>query len=212
VQVVKSRDQLTDLAQLHLRHDRDMLGLLRQAGGVTYQDMQQAAIVPAYADLPAAKGEAGEKPEMKWSVNAAGRGLYSVTSTQARVYTGHASQFEEATAGQVRIVSPEFVAMTVTALDNREMILVTACGRCENTGMQFSEDRRTVGRNWGQAPVRIEPVEGRLALPAGRWKCDALAPDGSLRQSVPISYEAGRGVLHLAPEYATMWYLLRRGE
>ena len=88
-------------------------------------------------------------------------------------------------------------------------MLITACGRCENTGMQFSPDRRTVGRNWGHAPVQIEAVRGSLVVPDGKWICHALAPDGSPKQQVPISYENGRGTLTLSPEYGTMWYLLQ---
>lgn len=212
VQIAKPSDQLAHLAQLHLQHDRGMLDLLRQAGGVSHRDMLRGEIVASYTKLPPTEAGAGDTPEMTWSVDAAGQGLYSVTSDPTQVYTGHASRFEQGTAGRVRIVSPALVAMTVTALDDTDWVLVTACGRCENTGMQFSEDRRTVGRNWGQAPVRIEPVAGRLVLPPGRWTCHALAPDGAPKQRVPVTYEDDRGILQLSPRYATVWYLLRRGE
>jgi hypothetical protein len=76
--------------------------------------------------------------------------------------------------------------------------------------MAFTPDRRTVGRNWGKAPVRIEAVTGSVVLPEGQWTCHALAPDGSPKQKVPIAYENDRGTLTLAPEYATMWYLVER--
>ncbi|MCX5636566.1 MAG: hypothetical protein NTX52_02585, partial [Planctomycetota bacterium] len=89
-------------------------------------------------------------------------------------------------------------------------ILVAACGRCENVGMKFSEDRRTVGRNWGGPPVQIEAVEGSLVLPGGRWICQPLGPDGRPTLEVPVSYKDGQGVLHLSPQYKTMWYLLTR--
>ena len=74
--------------------------------------------------------------------------------------------------------------------------------------MQFSPDRRTVGRNWGKAPVQIEAVRGSVVMPDGKWVCHALAPDGSPKQAVPISYESGRGTLALSLEHGTMWYLL----
>jgi hypothetical protein len=124
------------------------------------------------------------------------------------VYTGHAQRFEGATDGRIRIASPDFVALTITPLRAGKAVLITACGRCENAGMQFSPDRRTVGRNWGRAPVQIEAVRGSLVVPDGKWTCYALAPDGSRKQQVPISYENGRGTLSLSPEYGTMWYLL----
>ena len=76
--------------------------------------------------------------------------------------------------------------------------------------MQFSQDRRTVGRNWGRAPAQIEAVRGAVVVPDGRWTCHALAPDGASKQQVPIIYESGRGTLTLSPEYGTMWYLLQR--
>ncbi|MEA3368174.1 MAG: hypothetical protein U9R68_08685, partial [Planctomycetota bacterium] len=104
----------------------------------------------------------------------------------------------------------------VTALDGRPLeasrsVLVAACGRAENTGMVFSKDRRTVGRNWGQPPVRIEPVEGAVELPRGKWTCRALNPDGTRGGEVPVEAAAGgRPRLGLDPKHATMWYLLER--
>ena len=76
--------------------------------------------------------------------------------------------------------------------------------------MQFSPDRRTVGRNWGTAPAQIEAVRGSMVLPQGQWTCHALAPDGSPKTLVPITYADGQGTLTLSPEYGTMWYLLEQ--
>ena len=72
--------------------------------------------------------------------------------------------------------------------------------------MKFSDDRQTVGRNWGESPVQIETVTGTMALPAGQWKCEALGPDGMPTSQVPVK----EGVLKLSLEYRTMWYLLTR--
>ena len=78
--------------------------------------------------------------------------------------------------------------------------------------MQFSEDRRTVGRNWGHGPVRIETVQGDLRLPEGKWSCHALAPDGSVKQEVMVFHRDGQSFLQMSPKYETMWYLLERQE
>ena len=108
--------------------------------------------------------------------------------------------------------------LTMTALDSRSLarsdrILITLCGRCENTGMKFSADRRTVGRNWGGAPVRIEALAHKgLPLPGDRarnLKCFALLPDGSRGREVPISGKGDQWV-DLDPKHKTMWYLLVR--
>lgn len=202
--------QLPVMVELHLRHDRNMFGVLSDTGGITWEDMLRSRISPNYtgARLPIL-GPDAQSTDLKWSVDGDGRGIYQATSPQAQVYTGHAGRFEEATDGKIRVTSPDFVALTVTPLDDAtKEFLVSASGRCENTGMKFSPDRRTVGRNWGQGPARIEAVRGRMILPEGKWTCRALAPDGSPRQNVPVTHENGRGVLTLSPEYGTMWYLL----
>jgi len=108
--------------------------------------------------------------------------------------------------------------LTVTALDSlplarSDKMLITLCGRCENTGMKFSKDRRTVGRNWGRAPVQIEArSHGGLLLP-GQWprklKCYVLAPDGSRREDVIVDGKGDEWV-DLDPKHKTMWYLLMR--
>jgi len=212
VRVTEGGDPVAQLADLHLQHGRDMLGVLTHAGqGFTRESMLERVCLPSYTHRPVAMGAVGQgRTELRWSVKEDAHGLYQATASQAQVYTGHAGRFATATDGQVRIQSPEFVALTVTPLDSGNTILVTACGRVENTGMQFSTDRRTVGRNWGEAPVRIETVRGKVTLPNGRWTCHALAPDGSPKQRVPLAQENGRPVLSLSPEYGTMWYLLQR--
>jgi hypothetical protein len=142
-------------------------------------------------------------PKMEWKA-----GDFRVLGQGAKVSVG----------SHVNHEGKSFTAITETALDGQPLekskaILVTACGRCENTGMQFSADRRSVGRNWGKAPVGIEPVELTLVLPSGAWKCVALAPDGTARSEVSLSRnENGQPVLKLSGEYKTLWYLLTPAE
>ena len=114
----------------------------------------------------------------------------------------------------IEVARPDFAAVTVTALDGRPLaeskkILIAACGKCENTDMKFSADRQTVGREWGKAPVRIEPVDGRVVLPAGAWTCRALRPDGTPAGDVPVAKdEKGAPLVRLSAEHKTMWYLV----
>ena len=154
------------------------------------------------------------RPKLRWSVED-GKGIFLGRAKGVLVCTGYAGRFANATNNEISIAGPEFAAVTVTTLDKKpfeesKKILITTCGRCENTGMKFSEDRRTVGRNWGEAPVRIEPVEGEVVLPKGRWKCEALRPDGMPKGQVPVSYSSGKGIVQLSPRNETIWYLLRR--
>ena len=213
ISFTKSMDIVTGLAKLHLKHDRNMFGLLAEKGEITWQDLlkkQMVSVIAGYGGL----GRSDETSKLDWSVEN-DKGMYSARSQGAWVYTGHSERFEKATNGQLSVTKPEFAAVMVTPLHKAPLnqsrkILVTACGRCENTGMKFSEDRRTVGRNWGGPPVQIEPVEGTLVLPKGQWICNALGPDGLPKHKAAISYQNGQGILKLEPKYQTMWYLLTR--
>jgi len=158
---------------------------------------------------------ADSETRLDWTVDDKGRGLYLAEGPGAWALSGHAERVKTATGGLVEIETPGFVAVTVSTLDgadlyNSRKVLVTACGRCENVGMKFSPDRRTVGRQWGVAPVQIETVKGRFRLPRGRWKCRALGPDGVPTADVPVARDANGEFFEISGRYKTMWYLLSR--
>jgi hypothetical protein len=209
-------DILPTLAKLHLEYDRDMLRALGGQPETTRREMLKIQLVPAIGKRDGHRDVFGPAAKLEWSVED-DKGFYYARGRCALVYIGHAVRFEKATAGQVSIINPNFVAMAVTSLDGKpwvslqesRRILVTACGRCENTGMKFSQERRTVGTSWGAPPVQIETVEASLQLD-GRWKCEALGPDGLPKQDVVVYYEGEQSLLKLLPEYKTMWYLLTR--
>ncbi len=93
-------------------------------------------------------------------------------------------------------------------LPQKRKFLITAIGRCENTGMIFSADRTTVGTNWGYAPVQIEPVGATIKFSFQGLRCYALRPDGTIKCTVPTRIENGQTIIELSPAYQTMWYLI----
>jgi len=207
---------LDEIAGLHLRHDRDMLAAVGERMELTWQHLLASRLAAAI------EGHTGTVPDddvehppaLTWQAKD-GRGLFAASARGARVLVGHRG----AAANGIVLNGPEFAAVTMTALDGRPLeesqkILIAACGRCENTGMQFSDDRRTVGRNWGKAPVRIEAASAAVTLPPGRWTCQALAPDGTPKADVPVraapADKSSGPTLDLAPKHATMWYLATR--
>jgi len=202
---------LVSLERLHRKYDRNLAQMLAGEAEISWRDMLGMAVSLSFDRRKESKRVRPDvSPAMiEWIVED-GRGLYHVQGN-AGVLIGRTSRFEQATDEDIRISDPSFAVLTYTPLDGMPVgsgskILITACGRCENAGMKFSEDRRTVGRNWGGPPVQIETVTGTVAIPEGQWKCEALGPDGIPKREVPIS----NGVLKLSPEYETMWYLLTR--
>ena len=163
-------------------------------------------------------GRASVKASMEWDV-IDHQGLYLIRNDTCCILTGHCRRFSKITTPLTsQIDKPDFAAITVVSLDGKPLspqsrkILITACGRCENTGMVFAEDRRTVGRNWGKAPVQIEPVEGLIQLPSFSGNtpmtCKVLSPNGTIKEQFTIK----NGLIPLKAEYGTMWYLIERAE
>jgi len=212
ISLTESSDIFTELAKLHLKYDRNMFTLLAEKAKITWQDLLKKQIVSAIA-AHGGQGGFDETSTLNWSVEN-GKGLYSARSQGAWVSTGHTERFKKAANVKISLNKPEYAAVTVTPLDKRPInqsrkILVTACGRCENTAMKFSDDRRTVGRNWGGPPVQIEAVEGTLSL-NGRWTCQPLGPDGTPKPGLVVFQEGGQSFITLSPQCETMWYLLTR--
>jgi hypothetical protein len=213
VSLRRSPDLATDLAKLHAEHDRDMWDLV---SAISRRPDQTALNQRIYLSLKNVAGDAVVRPlqsSLTWSVVDA-EGVY-MAGGGAGVLAGHTSRFDQVSDGYASINGPEYAVITATPLDGvpwpqSSKILITACGRCENTGMKFSKDRRTVGREWGRAPVQIETVEGTVMIPVGRWRCRALRPDGTVKMDVPVRTAGEINYVDMSPKYATMWYLLTR--
>ena len=199
-------DLVSKLARLHLKHDRNMMNVVSDVCGTTRQGILSNRLFVCLKPPPGIGYNPPSRTSLKWSVEN-GRGLYYVGSG-AGVLVGDTSRFE-----RCQIDDPAFAVITATPLDGlpwpqSSKILITACGRCENVGMEFSKDRRTVGRKWGHGPVQIETVKGTVEIARGNWTAQALGPDGLAKADVPIRSEGDRNFLEMSPKYKTMWYLL----
>jgi len=200
-------DPLTAFARLALRRGRSMRNVVASDFKTTWGEMLSRRVYVSTGAKPAAPKRPGRP--IAWSVRN-GRGRFLARGERAIVETGWAKA-----QGQAQ---PTFRAVAAASLDGKPLVssrkvLIAACGRCENTGMKFSADRRTVGRNWGTAPVRIEPVDHDLHL--GGWAgtpaiLQPLGPDGEPKGG-PVNVSlTGACILRLAAKHQTMWYLLTR--
>jgi hypothetical protein len=154
--------------------------------------------------------------KIDWNTLNANKGAYFTESGGTMALAGSADSFTKTTNGLLQIISPAQASITITPLDNKQIfqsskILITTCGRCENTDMKFSDDRRTVGTNWGKGPVQIETVEGTIDLSkllkeTNKVKIFALNPNGTKKTEVPVT----NSKIELSSKYGTMWYLITR--
>ncbi len=222
-------DVLGELAAVHMQHGRDMVGAMGRKTKVSRQDMVRARVAVSLVGKPQLE-RTGPKQWgiLRWSEESRRDGIvtafsyYMALNPRASVWVGYLHQSRigiDTSVAHSPGGEPPFVVTTVTPLDGKLLedsrkILVVSCGRSENTDMRFSKDRRTVGRNWGKPPVRIETVRTTLSA---SWlldkglRCYLLSPDGlPIREEGLLRSSSGSQTLELHPEHKTMWYLLTR--
>ncbi len=90
-------------------------------------------------------------------------------------------------------------------------LLLAACGRCENTGMGWNEDRTSVGDRWGTAPCRIEVVKGMVIIEGDPLRqVISLDGRGQKLEELPLrSTEKGTSFT-IGDGPPTLWYELCR--
>jgi hypothetical protein len=89
--------------------------------------------------------------------------------------------------------------------------IVVASALAENTNQHWQDEKRTrLGTQWGDAPSRIEVVQGevQLPVPAARVSAFALDAHGKRGATISVTEKDGHAVLHLgeAPSAETIWY------
>ena len=151
---------------------------------------------------------------MDWGTEAS-QGLYRVASKRARVLVGAADLFDRRSGDLLSLEGNEHVSVVWVSLDGLPLdqshgLLLTLCGRCENTGMVFSEDRRTVGRQWGTGPTTIEAFNGMITLPAGVWRAWALDGRGAKAREIEVADTEQGPQAQLSSKAKTMWYWFER--
>ncbi|MDD4870595.1 MAG: carbohydrate binding domain-containing protein [Kiritimatiellae bacterium] len=211
-------DPVTQLAKLHMKFDRDSLAALQELmkDCDTNLTLRAQLKIDLNGKGQTIEGKSATDPELSWTTNEEGHGTFYAAGSAGKVLISHGMIDGPVNMNGLEITAPTFAALTMTSLDNQffeksKAILIAGCGRCENKGMIFSSDRRTVGRNWGTAPVEIEPVTGKVPLPAGNWTCSALNPDGTRGNEVKLGKdENGKTMLALSPDHKTMWYLVEK--
>ncbi|MFO8006854.1 MAG: carbohydrate binding domain-containing protein [Candidatus Brocadiia bacterium] len=106
-----------------------------------------------------------------------------------------------------------FAVVMLNAVDGQALgepgrYLLSAVSRYANPGMQWNDQRNSVGTQWGRGPTRCEGVPMRFGVRTGRQvTVYPLNPDGTRRQPLEVGRgEAGVAFVDLGPEQRTLWY------
>jgi hypothetical protein len=125
--------------------------------------------------------------QLVWHADTNQAGLVTIDSPRSQGLVGFVKANNQHVSNLSSDVKNDFCAIIVNSLESKPIssagkLLLTACGRVENSGMQWDAQRTRVMR-LGQSPTLIEPVTGTITLRNLKraTKVSAIALDGSGR-------------------------------
>jgi hypothetical protein len=153
------------------------------------QPWDQSLVLEKKGGVTADTGEAGRSWQERW-------GWIDTPRTKA-VY-GFLGQ-----AGRIRLhgleleVKTDFATIALSSLTNEpleqsDIILLTAVGRCDNTAAVYNE-AHTLQNSFGRPPVLIEAIVAKIYLKTNRenLKLLVISEHGELVTRLPVKYEDG---------------------
>lgn len=178
------------------------------------------------SEVAAAKGPVAWRSSggvLTWSADGAKTGLYTAAGERSVAVVGFAAgKPQKVGPVEVAIQSPAFAAVTLSSLDGQPLaeskrILITACGRTENTGQVWNAGRTSVADQWGRGPTLTEPVRASITLKrtapvaGGAGSATLIALDGAGKPAtkLPVALAGEKAVqFNLGDTPATLWYVL----
>ncbi|MFO0870829.1 MAG: carbohydrate binding domain-containing protein [Pirellulales bacterium] len=221
-------DLLTDHGQAWRLVDAETAGvpareaLTRRIGWQTSpSDRTAPASSRSAAAVPSAPQLANTpETDVVWDTSRPQRGVVTVNTPRSKLVMGYVDG-RSFTLGEIRVTPGstfhDWCTLALTRLDpgsweqpGRALITVTATA--ENADMHWTDaTHRSVGRQWGKAPSRIEVVPALVEWPVAAERIVAWALDERGQPTTRIEVTdagPGRSRLTLGPPAKTLWYLV----
>ncbi len=152
---------------------------------------------------------------LKW-IREKGRERYIADGPAVKVICGRTEGRIDLEGVSIEVSRPASATLVLVAKDRSPIgkarsLLLVACGRCENSGMEWNADRSSVADRWGTAPSRIEPVRARIRI-AGDPVGKVHSLDGRGQEEAEVKVEEGGGAssFTIGEGPPTLWYEVRR--
>jgi hypothetical protein len=184
-----------------------------------FSGAQRSLAFTGYASIASPAGAPGKMPylsetgELAWGDNG-GRTVTIDTSRSKAVigalrgysFDAHGVTFDFRNGNDWSVVAAHLVKGN--SFSSNATVLITALSKEENTDQKWTDDKKkSVGKNWGKAPVLVEGVEAVIRIPASRAKVKAWILDerGNRVREIPVKGDSSAEI-GIASSYHTLWY------
>jgi hypothetical protein len=159
---------------------------------------------------------ANSAPVFDWRTDTPESALVTVKSPTAKAVVGFLGGQWVDLGGfvvQMEKTPRNFVTLALTPRDNFSVglsrsMLLTAMSNLENTGMEWNEERTSVGTKWGSGPTMAEGIAAQIMLETDAHRAEVWALDarGKRTMKIPSQLKNRRLNFRIAPEYKALCY------
>ena len=160
-----------------------------------------------------------ETGEIKWDNTDSTRAVFRIDAPAAKGAIGYIGG-RRIDLGNVSIemdsIPGNWAAITLTSLDGKSIeessrILLVAAGKAENTDWQWNENKTSLGRNWGNAPTRVEGIPAKFVFSnMDKFKIRPLDAYRNPGDEIPVTRKGKNLSFGIGAQYKTLWYLIGR--
>ena len=183
------------------------LSLISRLSLSTSLDAAGLERIPA---APASRVYRSDTGELTWDASTS-RGLFTASTPRSKVLAGFVAAGKRYDLGdgvslELGATRQQWATAAVSFVEDGHALVVLT-GDQENTGMLWKDaTRRSVGNQWGRAPVLVEGVTGILTLPASadRVKAWKLDERGQRADALRVSADGASAKVELSG--GSLWY------
>lgn len=219
LQVPKS--QVLDLVA---EHNNDIGGLYTKAGlpriaalmhklSVEFTDGGELQATAKWDDKPITGPVISDTEQIMWRCEDGKHNWFIVDTPKSIVILGRVGlEGAKMTLGDVQFeigkTDTGWAAIALTSMDDKPIaesskMLLVAMSKCENPGMVWDEQRKTVQNKWGTSPSIAEGFDLTVTLPGGR-SLQGFALDGTGKPLAPLAVSGSR--VTVVPPYKSAWF------
>lgn len=173
--------------------------------------MDERRVVPDSRHLISDTGE------IEWDRRERGKGVVTINAPKARAVIGYTGGRDitlgGATFTRASSPTPDWSTLCISLVEGESLTkpgraLLIATGSAENTHMRWKDAQRSsVGRQWGEAPSRVEVIPAVVKLPGQPAALEVWTLNEKGRHATKLSTTAVEGGSSSKLGHpATLWY------
>ncbi len=191
--------------------------------GIGMQLQDTSEVQPPRITSPTNESDAAallsDTGQLRWDATVPGAGYFWADTPRTKLFTGFVHGRSFAMSGVTLTIGKsklDWATVSLVCLDGQSFsdsgrVLIAATGWQQNQNARLQnlgDDRATLGRQWGDAPVLCEGIAAEITLPVTNREVRLFPLDesGNRRKGIVIPAASGGAKVIIGPQHRSVWY------